>query len=89
MLSLFRMSSFFMFLGSCLEYCFFKIFANSSTYIFVPSMIVCISLQKVFELVTMFAIMLASILGSMIGNRTYRASLPFLISYFRQEIAPY
>ena len=82
MLSLSYMSSFFASLESFLEYCSFRTFSNSSACIVVLSMIAYISLLRFFEPMTMFAIMLASILVSIIGNCICRASLPLLIYSF-------
>ena len=83
MLSHSRMSLFFMSLGSCLKDCSFQIFSNSSTCIVVLSMIAHISLLRFVESVAMFAIILASILVSMIGNCIFRESLSFLIFSFK------
>ena len=85
MISFSLMSSFFVLLGSCLEDCSFRSFSNSSACLVVLSMITCISLLIFFELVPMFAIMLASILGSILGNRICRYSLSLLISSFNSR----
>ena len=82
MLSLSRMSSFFVSLQSCLEDCSFITFSNSSACLVVLSMIAYISLLRSFELVPMSTIMVASILVYVFGNFICRASLSLLISSF-------
>ena len=69
------MSSFFVSLRSCLEDYPFRTFSNSSACIANLSMIALISLLRFVQLVPMLAIILASILVSVLGNRIFRASL--------------
>ena len=82
MLSLSRMSSYFMSLESYLEDCSFITLSNSSACLTVLSMRAYISLLRFFEMVPMSVIMLASIKVSIIGNCICGSSLSIFISSF-------